>query len=246
MQFEFGTGVLSGIRTDVAGVQTPVRFGALQGVAVDFAGDVKELYAMQQYPISTARGKVKITGKAKVAEVRARMYNDLFFGLTQTTGGQKFAFNESTTLGTGAASYTVANSGSTPLLDQGVFLVVDGTQLVAVSSAPGTLQYTFNAATGVYTFNAAQASTPIYANYTYTVATGYNLTLSNPLMGVTPTFKATLMQQFRNQQLVLTLNACISTRLSYPTSVDDYVMQDLDFSSFADDGGNVGTWSVAT
>lgn len=244
MNFEFGSGVLTGLRTDTSGTNTPQRFGALQDVAVEFSGDTKELFAMNQFPISSARGKVKITGKAKVAEIKSGMYNDLFFGSTRNTGALRYAYNESTTLGTGAASYTIANPGSTPLVDQGVFLALTGVQLDSVASSPGTNQYTFNASTGVYAFNAAQALAAVLVNYTYKVASGFTISGGNPLMGVTPRFQATLFQNFNNDQIVLVLYSCVAGRLSYPTRQDDYLIQDLDFTAFATPGGQTFDWSM--
>jgi hypothetical protein len=246
MEFGFGSGVLTGTRTDLVGIQTPVRFGALQNVDVEFSGETKELFATNQYPIDTARGKVKVAGKAKVAEIKARMYNDLFFGQTVAAGSLRYSWNESTTLGTGAASYTVANAGSTPLTDQGVFYAATGNQLTPVSAAPSTAQYAFVPSTGVYSFGAGDGGIGMLVNYTYTSAAGFNIALGNPLMGNTPRFKAVLFQQFENNQVVLVLNACVSQRLTFPTRIDDYVIEDLDFSSFADAGGNVGSWNSTT
>ncbi len=243
MEFGFGSGVLTGIRNDVAGT-TPMRFGALQDVTVEWIGDTKELFATTQYPLDAARGKTKISGKAKVAEIKAQMYNDLFFGQTLTTGALKFAWNESTTLGTGAASYTIANSGSTPLVDQGVFYVSNGNQLLAQTSAPSTAgAYRFTAATGIYAFSSFDASTGVYVNYTYNSAAGFNIGGQNPLMGNTPTFQATLMQQFENNQVVVGVYKCIWTRLTVPTRIDDYVIADLDFSAFAAANGTVFSWN---
>lgn len=248
MEFGFGSGILTGVRNDTSGVSTPIRFGALQGVSVEWNGDIKELYSTGQFPIDTARGKTKIAGKAKVAEIKGMMYNDLFFGQTLLTGQTKYAFNESTTLGTGAASYTVVNSGSTPLVDQGVFFASNGNQLSAVSSSPGSGQYSFVASTGVYSFSTHSAGLGVFVNYTYTVTSGFNIPIANQFMGTTPRFKATLFQQYPNStsQVVLTLNSCVATRLSFPTNVDDYVIHDVDFSAFADAAGNVGNWSTAT
>jgi hypothetical protein len=67
-------------------------------------------------------------------------------------------------------------------------------------------------------------------------------------MGNTPRFKATLFNQFETEggsplMIVLTLNACVSTRLTFPSRIDDYWIDDLDFSGFADAGGNVGSWN---
>lgn len=247
MEYGFGTGILTGMRTDVAGIQTPVWFGAFQGVQLDFGGELKTLHAMNQYPEDAARGKVTITGKAKVAQIKGKMYNELFFAQTLTAGQRRFAYNESTTLGTGAASYTVANA-STPFTDQGVFLASDrGVQFTPVSSSPSSGQYTFNPSTGVLAFGTESAGLGVLISYTYTVGTGYTITGGNPLMGTTPRFRATLMQQspHSTKQTVLFLWACISNRLSFPTTVDDYTISDLDFTAVADDSGQVFEWSTA-
>ncbi len=244
MEFGFGSGILTGVRNDATGTYTPQRFGALQEVSVEFSGDIKELFSTYQFPIDVARGKTKIMGKAKVAEIKSAMYNDLFFGQTAPAATQiKYAWNESTTLATGAASYTVTNSGSTPLVDQGVFLASNGNQFDAVSSSAGANQYVFTPSTGVYLFSTHSASLGVLVNYTYTTASGKKLSITNALMGNTPSFAMTLFQQFENNQVVLVLNKCVSNRLSFPTRIDDYVIQDLDFSAFADSSGNVGTWS---
>lgn len=241
MQFGFGSGVLTGTRTDIAGA-SPVKFGALQNVDLEFGGETKELYAVNQYPIDTARGKTKVSGKAKVAEIKGHMYNDLFFGLTLNTGSTKYAWNEA--VPSLAGTYTVANAASPPIVDQGVFDALTGDQYYIVSSAPATGQYSFVGSTGVYTFAATDAGKSVQISYTYHATTGFNIPITNPLMGNTPRFSVTLFQQFENKQIVLTLNACVSTRLTFPTRIDDYVLQDLDFGAFADPGGNVGIWST--
>jgi hypothetical protein len=240
MQFGFGSGVLTGVRTDIANA-SPVKFGALQNVDMEFGGETKELYAVNQYPVDTARGKTKVSGKAKVAEIKGHMYNDLFFGLTLNTGSTKYAWNEAAVI---AATYTVANATSPPIGDQGVFDSVTGDQYYSSgTTAPSVGQYTFDTSTGVYTFASGDVGKHALISYTYASSTGFNIPITNPLMGNTPRFAVTLFQQFENNQVVLVLNACVSTRLTFPTRLDDYVLQDLDFNGFADAGGNVGVWS---
>lgn len=248
MQFGFGSGILTGIRTDVSGA-TPIRFGALQDVAVDFAGDIKELYSLGQFPLDTARGKTKVTGKAKVAQVRGQMYADLFFGQAATTGGLNQAYNES--IASAGSGYTVANAASTPLTDLGVFyggngLSTDGNQFVLVGSSPTAGQYTFVASTGVYGFSTFDAGLNLFVNYNYTVTSGYHIDIrGDVLMGETPRFQADLFMKFEGKQIVLVLFACVSTRLSFPTRIDDYTIQDLDFSAFSDASGRLAKWSTA-
>jgi len=320
-EYGFGTGFLTGLRTDVSGIQTPRVFGTLQDVAIEFTGDIKELFGQYQYAVDTARGKTKITGKAKLATIQGRFYNDIFFGQTLVTGQTKFVTppGESVTLGstvvattnaTSAAgsgtlffasvpagvltgmfvddtttagvatassevtskttttvvfsnpgtvgatasdvvdfvplSYTVALSGSTPLTDQGVFYASGtGLQLDAATFAPSVAgTYNFNAATGVYTFAPADAGGTFFVSYNYHVSTGYTITGQQLAMGNTPRFQATFEQVFEGFNVVLVLYACVSSRLTFPTRIDDYVIQDLDFSAFANASNQVFSWSV--
>lgn len=246
MEFGFGSGILTGQRNDIADY-TPIRFGALQDVSIEFSAETKQLFSLNQFPIDSARGKTKIMGKAKVAQIMGRMYNDLFFGQTLATGSVKYAYNESTNVASSASpTYTVANAASVPLTDQGVFDGFTGNQLIGVAAGPGSGQYSFTASSGVYAFSTFSNSESILVNYLYTATTGYNIQGGNPLMGNTPRFAATLFQQFEGNQIVLQLYSCISERLSFPTRIDDYVIQDLDFSAFANAAGNVFEWSTGT
>ena len=249
--FEFGSGILTGTRTDLAGVQTPRRFGVLQDVSIDFNGDIKMLFGTNQYPVDTARGKTKIEGKAKFAALQASGYNDPFFGQTLATGQSKYAYNERTTLATttAAISYTVANAASTPLVDQGVFYggtgANAGVQLTASSTASGSAVYAFVGSTGVYTFNGADSAAQILVNYKYQVSTGFNIAINQQFMGTTPRFGLTLFQVFEGNQMVLDLYSATSSKLTYPTRIDDYVINEMDFSAFANAADEVGVWNLA-
>ncbi|MFX5222171.1 hypothetical protein ABTD21_19995, partial [Acinetobacter baumannii] len=48
--------------------------------------DVKELYGQGQFPVDIARGKGKITGKAKVARLNGLLVNSILFGQAMSTG----------------------------------------------------------------------------------------------------------------------------------------------------------------
>ena len=250
--FEFGSGILTGTRTDLSGVQTPRRFGVLQDVSIDFNGDIKMLFGTNQYPVDTARGKTKIEGKAKFAALQASGYNDLFFGQTLATGQSKYAYNERTTLATttAAISYTVANAASTPLVDQGVFYggtgANAGVQLTAGTSAtPASANYSFNGSTGVYTLSSSDSAASVLFNYKYQVSTGFNIAINQQFMGTTPRFGLTLFQIFEGNQMVLDLYSATSSKLTYPTRIDDYVINEMDFSAFANAADEVGVWNLA-
>ena len=81
----FGSGVLVGARTDIAGA-TPRQFATLQDVAVDFKGEIKQLYGQYQFPEAVARGKTSVSVKAKYGRVSGALFNDLFFGQASAIG----------------------------------------------------------------------------------------------------------------------------------------------------------------
>lgn len=250
--YEFGSGIMTGTRLDVAGLQTPRRFGVLQDVSIDFAGDIKQLFGTNSYPVDAARGKTKIDGKAKFAALQAAAYNDLFFGQTLATGQSKYAYNERTTLGssTVAINYTVANATSVPLVDKGVFYGGTGSnagvQLSATTAAPpASASYSFVASTGVYAFAPADSNSVMLINYQYYVSTGYHINVDQQFMGTTPRFSLTLFQIFENHHMVLELYNAISSKLTYPTRIDDYVITEMDFSAFSNAADSVGVWNLA-
>src|SRR2546422_108718 len=129
--YNFGTGNL--YATPVGGGD-PLPVGALQDIAIDFTGEVKQLYGQNQFALDVARGKVKIEGKAKTGLIDLNLYNGLFFGQTVASGETLAAFNEAASV-PGAAAYTVtvvnAASFKTNL---GVYYASSGQKLSQVAA----------------------------------------------------------------------------------------------------------------
>ena len=82
-QSVFSTGNLWGI--PAGSNVTPVRFGTVQDIAVDFSFDLKKLYGNFQFPVEQARGKGTIDIKATIGRVDPILFNQVFFGLTNPT-----------------------------------------------------------------------------------------------------------------------------------------------------------------
>ena len=243
-QYAFGGGALYCQRTDIVNA-TPIRIGALQNVNIDVSGDLKPLYGDGQLPLTFARGKTKITGKASFARISGLLFNNLFFGQTLTNTQTLMAQNEAGTV-PAASTYTitVANS-ATFLADRGVINAATAMPLTKVASAPTTGQYAVSTA-GVYTFAAADANTLVAISYSYTVASsGSTITLLNPVMGIVPIFTAVMTENFQGKHLTMQLNACASSKLSLPTKLDDWLMSDLEFEAGQDAAGNVGFISLS-
>lgn len=251
MQVQFGSGALWGERTDVTGSGIgPRQFGVLQDVQIDIDWTVKELFGQYQFPVAIARGQGKITGKARFAQVLGRTYSDLFFGATPATGQFGIVENEADTVPSSSTyTVTVANA-STYNDDLGVAYASTGLPFNRVSDPAAAGQYSVNFATGVYTFSASDASQALLISYTYRNSSGgVETTIANNFMGTTPTFKATFYQPISpgppgaggaSLPLGLRLNAVTASKLSLPSKVDDWTIQELDFQAFADASGTIG------
>jgi hypothetical protein len=241
--YSFGSGVLIGTRTDIANA-TRVNFGLVQEVTIDQSASVKEIYGQYQYPLAGARGTIKTTGKAKVARISGLAFANLYYGIAPVAGQCGTSFAEAGTIPASSPyTVTVANS-SNFVADEGVVYAASGLPLTKVASSPATGQYSVSA--GVYTFASADAGKAVLSTYTYTIASnGQKIAVANSLIGTTPTFQALFYTTFQSQAITLQLNNCVSSKLSFGTKLEDFVMPEFDFSCFADSSGNVMTWSFA-
>lgn len=241
--FEFGSGVLLGVRTDIAGA-TPVNFGLIQDCQLDLSFTTKELYGQYQFPVAVARGQAKMTGKAKMAQVSGLAFNSLFFGQTLATGQLATAFGEAHSV-PASTPYTVTVTNSATFVDDyGVLYATTGLPLTKVASVTAAGQY--SVASGVYTFFSGDAGAALLVSYTYTVsASGQQLTYANQLLGTTPTFQAQLYQTYNGKPVNLKLYNCVSSKLGYATKLEDFSIPELDFAIFANPAGNVFEWSFA-
>ena len=204
-QYSFGSGILWGIPTaDANGAAianpTPVQFGVLQDVTVDVGFDTKLLHGQNQFPVAAGRGKGKITGKAKFAQVNGALFNSLFFGQTMTAGIIADVYQTTgTAIPTTPFTITVTPpSSGTYSFDLGV-RNSHGVPMTRVASAPATGQY--SQAGAVYTFAAADVGQIVYINYQYTATstTAKKMGVINLPMGYAPTFKAELSMPYNGQ-----------------------------------------------
>jgi hypothetical protein len=216
-QFNFGTGNIYALPV---GGGAPVPFGSVNGASIAFDGDVKMLYGSNQYPDDVAVGKRKITGQ--------------IVGVLAEAG----------TIAA-AAPYTYdAVNGATFSTDLGVRYASTGQQLAQVATTPAVGQYSVSPS-GVYTFAAGDAGKAVYVDYTYTSTTaGYTLNGVNQTMGLLPTFQLDLVNLTKGKSLTMTLYSCVASKFSLPFKQEDYMEQEVDFSAFANGGGQVFTWSV--
>lgn len=245
MLHSFGSGTLWGVRTDVAN-STPVKFGALQEVQLEFSANSKQLYGGSQFPIAVARGTGKITGKAKMGSISGGVFADLFFGISRTAAQVMAAADEAGTVPAGAAYTVTVSNSATFSEDLGVRNASTGRPLTKVAAAPATGEYSVSA--GVYTFAAADANLAVLISYTYTVASGgQKMVLTNQSLGIQPVFSAFLATNYTAPDGVkkgfIKLHACVASKLSFPTKLEDFTIPEFDFEAFADSSGTIATFA---
>jgi hypothetical protein len=238
MNIQFGSGVLFGKPTagNEAPNPTPYKFGVLQEANVDFKGDLKKLFGQYQFPVATARGKLEVNIKGKLAVFDINMLNQLFFAQTQAAGYNLVADPELHTVSAGAATA----SNVPVVVDWGVQNKLTGLQFTNVVTAPLAGQYSVNLTTGVYTFNAADNGTQVNISYTYSVNAGSTITLVNQLMGYAPELTMMLYNRFRNKYLAIQLNDVTLGSIAIPTKLEDFWIMDFDGAANADITNTLG------
>jgi hypothetical protein len=251
--YNFGIGALIAKRTDVTG-QPPAFFGTITDVNVDFDRKIEFLIGQYNMPVAAGGGELKIAGKAKNARFQSTTLTNTFLGTNvgSTTAGSmlEMAISEAQTIPAASPfTRTVTNSAGW-IEDLGVFYAsgLNSNQLSPVGALTAAGQYT--AAAGIYTFFSLDAGAAVNIYYTYTVAvSGSNkLAITNALMGPVPTFELNLKESFNyfgvNKNIIVQLNACVSSKLTWPFANAKFSVQDFEFQAIADASNNIGTISM--
>jgi hypothetical protein len=135
------------------------------------------------------------------------------------------------------------------LLDLGVYYAATGNRMLKYVTGARRRASTPRAQMVSTSFFTGDISSVVSISYVYTDAQGKTVTINNNFMGYTPTFIGTFYQQRNTQggtgQLTLRLNQCVSNHLSIPSRIDDYAIQDFDFSAFSSGANVIGTISTS-
>jgi hypothetical protein len=239
--YNFGVGNWFCKRTDAAN-QTVTLLGVLQDMELDIDRTMKELIGQYALPVDVAQAQMKITGKAKYAQVGLGNLNNTILGQTLTSNsGFQIAAPENHT---GALTITVTN-GATFSEDLGVRYHSTGNPLQPVTGSPNAGQYVAGAAgVGAYNFNSADTvSLDIY--YSYNVTTMNEISAVNQLMGQGTTFELLGSNTYNvcgtTKVISIKLNQCKATKTGMPFKNIDYLLFDLEFQAFADCANAWGT-----
>lgn len=253
-QYSFGSGTLYG-RSTANATATPVEFGTLQDVSLDFTFTTKGLYGQYAFARAIARGTGKITGKASFGQLQALLFNDLFLNGTQV-GGVPGGVSAATAMSNGslrvaqdelitiAANGQVKHNGASYVRDLGVIYAGNGIALTRVASAtPLVDQYAVNESTSNYAFNAALIGNQVLVSYEWQNNSGITIPITNTLVGVAPEFLVVFRESFNGKDATIVLNSCVSSKLSLATKIEDFTIPSFDFEAKADAGNNIGTIS---
>lgn len=247
MQYLFGAGdffavpLLDAYGNSVSN-PTPIKLGAMQEMSLEFSGDQKELYGQNQFALAVARGKVKVSGKVKGAQIHGAALNTLFFGAGMASGTLSAVYSDTAGAAIPSSPYTITPtvpSSGTWAEDLGV-IDSNGVPMTRVASAPATGQY--SVAAGVYTFAAADTGKNVFINYRYTAtSTGAKkISVQNLPMGYAPTFKAYMQTSFQGKKALVVLYSATAAKLGmFSTKQDDFSVPEIDFSGQSDASNNV-------
>jgi len=241
----FGPGIAIVRRTDLAN-GVAVNVGYVNELSIDLSGNIKELYGQNQYPLVTARGTVKATGKLKSATLSGLAWNNVFFGQSFVSGNINWAVGESQPIPGSPFTITVTNSGTFDA-DLGVVAAATGLpyQRVAGGSEVAGKSYSVTE-TGVnkgkYIFAAGDTGLTMLITYAYTQATGQTLNVTNQPIGTTPTFQLdyyTNLNQPTSKPFIVRCFGCVGAKIALAAKLEDYIMPEFDFGLFADNTGRV-------
>ncbi len=168
--------------------QLPVQLGLLSDLSIDFEQEKILVYGQKRAAIDSFDGKLTIKGSGKCQMWGAQTYAALVAGATISTGTKVGVMDEQFTIPTTPFQVTVAN-GATFYEDLGVYNVNTGLYMTPKVSGPATGEYSYNSATGLYSFAAADTGNIVRISYSYTAAAvGKTVTYTNSLMGQSSQF----------------------------------------------------------
>jgi hypothetical protein len=245
----FGPGILIATRTDLT---TPVAInvGFVQEFSLDLAGNTKELYGQNQYPLVAARSTIKATGKFKNAEISGLAWNNAFFGQPTpspngfTSGGLTWNIDSTYSIGSTTALTTTVLNSSLFDADLGVFYSTKNLPMQRVAAGAEAAGKYSVSAVGVYTFNASDTLLQIKITYTTTnsAATAQSLIITNQPIGFTPTFQLdyyTSLNQPAAKPFAIRVYSCIASKLGLAFKLEDFMMPEFEFSFFANSSNQI-------
>jgi hypothetical protein len=243
-RIQFGTGYVYFVPLvggNPATPSSPRLPGSIQDFTFDNSGTIKELRSNQQYPDDVATSDKKASFKIGSGRFDIDLFNNLFAGEVQSTGGSILQVQEAWTI-PASSPYTVTVTNSAGYQKTlAVNFTDNGQPVQQVSISPSTGEFLVSA--GVYTFAAADAGRPVAISYAWTTANGEIVTVQNHLQGWSPTFEIYVAETYQeltaNVPNYLHIYAARANKFSLPFKRADYLICDIEGECYANASGKV-------
>lgn len=261
-QYSFGSGMLWATpQTDALGNvianPTPIMIGVMQEGSIDINFENKTLHGQNQFPVAVGRGKGKIGGKAKFAQLFGAMFNNVLFGQTLRGGLVSVHYDTSGVVIPGAPIALGVSPPGSGVFSRDMGVINDKglpmrclSRSQAIEPAAGMGSCYSVTPDGTYRFSPDDTGKTMFINYEYTVAeasagSATQSTVMNLPMGAAPTFSADLFLPYQGKSMKLSLFCCVASKLALATKQDDFLVPDFDFDAFADPVGRVLHYSLS-
>lgn len=242
----FGAGRL--IMTSNLANPTPARALVPQSQSFDVKRKTESLFGEKMMAVEVGAGQMEITGKVEYGKANARIFADIVFVDSTSTGSWLEADGESGTVPASTTYVITVTNAATYKYDLGVVNADTGaiySRVAAASEVVGK-SYSVNTATGVYTFASGDANANMKISYVWADATnGETITLTNQLQGPTGRFQGVLVFPWGAKQDMFVLNNCLAGSAGIAAKNSGFASYTFDYMAAADSTGSVGTATFA-
>lgn len=230
---------------------TPARAFVPQSQSIDFKRKVESLFGENQLAVEVGAGEMEVTGKVEFGKSNARIFADILFGTTGTTGSYLEADKETGTV-PGSSTYVITVANATNFLfDLGVINVATGVIMTCVASGSEVAGVSYSVATsggnkGKYTFASGDANANVLISYGYSSSSvGETVSLTNKLQGKIGGFTAVHVLPWDTQQDMFVLNNAIAGSAGISAKKSGFGGTTLDYTAAVDSTGKLGTATFA-
>jgi hypothetical protein len=235
---------------------TPQFFGTCQDFSIEIDQKLEELRGVSQFPDDVGPTDRKISGKIGFGKIELATLNQLFFGDTSLAGVTAISALENHTIPS-TTPYTITITppeSGVYAEDLGVIFGSAGglgTPLTKVAPT-ATAEYSVVVATGVYTFDVADAGKAVQISYNYALASvGNTQEVNNQVIGFGPFFEMWCQLSYQVDVAGYPTNGlwlaqCRAGKLSSPLKRAGYMIQTLDIEAYSNSSGQVMEWFQTT
>lgn len=225
---------------------TPVRIATAKKISVSITKESIDLTGAYEFPLDTAGGKATCKGKITIAGFETNLVAAALPGAVSSVGYSEMYVDEAGTIPTTPFQITVAHvTGG--ITDFGVLLTTTNAPLTKVASSPAANQYSVVEATGVYTFNTADAGKAVKISYANAVTgSGITVDVKSALIGSAPSYMLQGWNTYSGQKIGYRFPTVKFTGPSFEFSTEQHTQPEYDFSATALPGASTGPPSSAT